>query len=179
MEREMRGLAFLTCVALVALCAYGQALVNLAKPSKPIRASTRLQLVAELDPSVAKSGDRVFARLKLTNIHSKNVIMVDSEPQMDYEIAITDAGGKEPPLSEWGKKNAAGQLFSLKQSELDLEPGQEAEVRVEVTKAYQPLQPGTYYARVTRLGVWTEFAEDNTKVYEVAHANPVQLIVTP
>jgi hypothetical protein len=175
----MRVLASLTCVALVALCAYGQALTNLARPSKPIRASTRLQLVVQLDPPVAKSGERVFAKLKLKNIHSGNVVMVDSEPQLDYDIALTDFAGKEPSLSEWGKKNAAGQLFSLRQAELHLEPGQESEVRVEITKPYQSLRPGTYYARVTRLGVWTEFALDNEKVSEVAYSTPVQLVVTP
>jgi hypothetical protein len=172
----MRSLAFLTCVA---LGAYGQARVNLARPIKPIRASTRLQLVTELDPPVTKSGEHVFAKVEIKNIYSRNVVMADSDPQLDFEVVLTDAAGKEPSLSEWGKKNAAGELFALKQSEIDLEPGQEVDARIEITKAYLPLQPGIYYARVTRLGVWTEFAEDNKQVSEVAYSNPVQLIVTP
>jgi len=106
------------------------------------------------------------------------VILQDSAPWSDYRFSIADTSGREPPPSEWGSKLIAWEIFPLRQAELHLEPGEEVHVSVEI-KGYRLSQPGTYFVRATRWGVWTELKEDNQKFAEVVYSNPVRFTIVP
>jgi hypothetical protein len=141
----------------------------------PVRVSTRLQALADVEPAIAKPGVPVFAKLRLKNISARTVRMVDSG-YTDYDVTVADGSGKEPPLTEFGKR--LPEMPILRSVGLDLEPGQEVQVTLEITKLYQ-LSPGTYYARVDRHTIVPELAEEFGKVDEKAFFNPVQFTILP
>jgi hypothetical protein len=153
--------------------------VTVERDQHPVRPSTRLQLVAQVDPASSKAGSQVFIRLSLKNISDHVARLQDSAPDTDYAIIVADTFGKEPPRTEWGKKLLSGELALLRNTTMDLEPGQEVAVTVEITRVYQLTLAGAYYARVTRGGVWAETEEDQKKFIEQAFSNPVRFTILP
>ena len=142
----------------------------------PVRASTRLRLLAEVEPANAKAGEPIFLKLRTKNISSKTVGMADTGYN-DYDLTLADGSGKEPPLTKFGvdlRENA----ILLRSVSLDLEPGEEASVTLEITKIYR-LAPGTYYLRASRHTINPESREEFGRVDERAFSNPVMFTVLP
>lgn len=173
----MKARISLSGALLLPLLISGVVCGQVSQDGRTIRASTRLQLTAELDPPRAAPGAQVFLNVTLKNIHSKTVHLDSSLPQFDYRIAVANAAGKEPPRTEWGEKLLRREAFALSQDVLNLVPGQEVRARVEVTKAFQFAKAGTYYLRVSRDRVWTEYDEESKKFVELVYSNPVQLTI--
>jgi hypothetical protein len=171
----MRTLNFLTCVALSAAVVYGQAFTDDKRTIKP---SNRLQLIAEASSATVKLGQPVVLNLNLRNISAGTAILDKASPPFDYRLTVADASGKEPPLTDWGRKSVAREVFPISVDQIHLDAGEEIMVSVEI-KGYQLSQPGTYFVRATRLGVWTEAKEDNQKFSEMVYSNPVQFTIVP
>jgi hypothetical protein len=169
----MRLVSFLAVGALAPIwLAPGQ--VKVAPDTRPVKPSTRVQLQLEIDPVVARPGGQIFARLRLKNVSDKAVTLQDSDPNYDFRVSVVGASGREPDRTAWGDTLLRGEVSLLHNRTMDLQPGQEQQVSVEITHVYRFTQPGTYYARVVRNGVWTEALEDNQKFLEVAYSNPVE-----
>jgi hypothetical protein len=149
------------------------------RDTRTIKPSTRLQLQFEVDPAGAKPGGQVFARLRLKNTSAKVVQLEDSFPDFDFRVTVVDASGREPATTERGESLLHKPFAPLSTKELDLQPGEEQQITIEITRLYQLAQPGTYYARAVRNGVWPEAAEDNKRFREVAYSNPVEFKIVP
>jgi len=165
-----RGLT--TTLALAAIIgggAFGQS----ARRILPVRASTRLQLIAELDKTNAKEGVPVFINLHLKNISPAVVKLGGSDGYVDYELKVVDGSGKEAQRTEYG----LAEHSILYASSVDLEPGQEDKTTLELTKVYV-LPPGKYYARADRKAIWGTVEEYHT-FEEKAFSNPVEFTITP
>ena len=102
-----------------------------------MHASTRLQLIAELEKTGAREGVPVFINLRLKNISSATVKLGDSDGYVDYELTVVDGSGKEAQRTEYGR--AERSIFRA--TSMDLEPGQETQITLELTKVYV-LPPG-------------------------------------
>jgi hypothetical protein len=87
--------------------------------------------------------------------------------------------GKEPPRTEWGDKLLRGEVWSISQQDFDLEPGKEEQAVLDITKIFQLTQPGTYFVRINRFGIWTEKDGDNDKFIETCYSPTVQFTITP
>jgi hypothetical protein len=165
---------FLFAVLLPLSVGYGQQ----RRDRTPIT-STRLQLFAEVKPAGVKPGGPVTIEVKLKNVSSKNVHLGYSEPIFNYGITVVDMFGKEPPRTEWGDKLLRGEVWSISQQDFDLEPGKEEQAVLDITKIFQLTQPGTYFVRINRFGIWTEKDGDNDKFIETCYSPTVQFTISP
>jgi hypothetical protein len=183
----MNARTFLFLVAIVSgNRANGQAVRVDSRPH-PAVASTRLQLHAEVGPTSANRGVPIIMSLRLRNGSSGAVRIADTSWEYDYELVVTDASGKEPPRTELGRKLLAGDYVLLHSESVDLKSGQEIEASLDVTRIYQLIQPGTYYARATRSRVFPDSADEATlsstsggpRPVEKVFSNSVQFTVLP
>jgi uncharacterized membrane protein len=133
----------------------------------------------EVDPISIQPGATVLARIKAKNVSSKTVRLQDSFPENDFRVVVTDASGREPARTEWGDKLLHEGYAVLRNTVLDLKPGEEQQVTIEVTHIFQLTHTGTYSVQVNRLEIWTEINEDNKKFDEIGYSNVVQLQVLP
>ena len=116
----------------------------------PVKASTRLQLVASVEPASAKAGTPVLISLRLKNVSAKQVAVPINAFEYDYELFVTDASGREPPRTPLGQRIFLGKYSLLKSDGTDLDPAQEIEASLDIAAIYQITQPGTYYVQAFR-----------------------------
>ncbi len=166
----MRTVA-LIALTLIGSVAYGQA------PPKPEAQSTRLALEAVIRPGAVKSGDPVFVELTVKNVSRSSVRLEDASAYVDYRVFVTNAAGTEPPRTSLGERMRNGEVGWLKNTQVDLRPGEVLATTMELGKVFV-LAPGTYSARFVRGRVWAEKAADN-QVAEVVSSNVVVFSVTP
>jgi hypothetical protein len=177
MRYAMRAFGhFLTVMVLGLFAAAGQTTGPAQRPAKIVRPSERLALSAEIDDPGSgqplRISDGIFLKLRLKNISSNTVRLDDTRPAYDYDIEVMDAAGHEPPRTDWGERLIREQYVILRNTFLDIAPGQAVDVRVEVTEVFK-LFPGTFTVRVVRKRVWTEKTEDAKTVLEKAFSNLV------
>ena len=146
----------------------------------PIKASTRLQPSAVVEPIAAKVGQPILLKLQLKNVSSKVVTVGDSNFYTDYDLVVTDLSGKEPQKTKFGL--AIPEMPLLRSTTLDIAPGEEVQATLEITKIYDPQRPGTYYARATRHSVWPETPEDTgplpRRLFRTRSSSPSRLRFT-
>jgi hypothetical protein len=134
----------------------------------------------EIEQSNAETGrSRVFLKVRLRNTSPSVVHLEESAREFDYRIDVTDASGYEPPRTDWGERLLRGEVTMLRHTVLDLDPGKEIDVRVEVTKTYYLRRLELYTVKVTRLGLWAEPVEDNLKSGEIVVSKPIRFEVAP
>jgi hypothetical protein len=152
----------------------------------PIAASTRLRLTATIDPSSAKLNTPIMVRLALKNVSSKVVSIGDTSPEYDFELAVADSAGKEPPRTALGNRMRAGKFVLLRSNRIDIEPGQEVVSEIDVTKIYEITQPGTYFLRADHRNILPDpdaahnsTVEESKRPIEKAFSSPIQFTVVP
>jgi hypothetical protein len=166
------------CACLTLSIGFGQR-VGRTTP-KPVKVSTRLQLQLEVAPPIAALGGKVFAKLKLKNVSEKPVSIEEASPEVDYDVTVVDAAGREPERTAWGRKKLAGGYAVLRSMAMRLQPGEERQVNVEITGVFNLTEPGTYYVKVEFRSIYQDDPEENHKIAEIAYSNTVELkIVSP
>lgn len=173
-----RALLFFLVAALPFGGAYGQFKRD-PRDNRPIEPSTRLRMFAVAESPSIKAGSRVLVKITLKNVTEKAVSMGDSSPSTDYDAVVVDALGNEPPRTEWGLKKLNGDIATLRNTELRLEPGQEVHAVYDITEVFRLTKPGVYNAQLTRFRVWPETVEDAEKFIEVVRSNPFQFTIVP
>jgi hypothetical protein len=167
---------FLPAMVLGLFAATGQTTGPAQQPTRIVRPSDRLALSAEIDDpgngQPLRISDGIFLKLRLKNNSSNTVRLDDSRPAYDYEIDVMDAAGHEPPRTDWGERLIREQYVILRNTFLDIAPGQAVDVRVEITEVFK-LFPGTFTVRVVRKRVWPEKPEDAKTVFEKVFSSVV------
>jgi hypothetical protein len=163
-----------TTLGLIATCALGQSSKTLAP--LPIVASTRLQLVAEVEAPTPKIGDPIILKLRLVNTSSKPVSFLVTWDERDYQALIVDASGKEPPKTAFGEKSYDPRTPLFRSETVTLGSGQDLKVDLDITKVFQLTQPGAYSAVVMRK-VFGETKEDQLARDERTFSNRVSFTI--
>jgi hypothetical protein len=185
----MKISAFFLGIALFGAGASGQIPRTTAQPN-PVYASTRLQLTASVESATVKMGAPVVIKLRLRNVSAESVTVVDTAGDVDNELFVTDASGKEMDRTPRGKFVFEG-IRDSSASLRHLDPGQEIETQIDVKWIYELKQPGTYYVQVLRNQIVPDPSiprpyansnsnNDSVKIpIEKAVSNKVQLAITP
>ncbi len=166
-------------VFMLALAVLSGNAVRAQTSDRPVIPSTRLQLKATIDPASAKLGTAITVKLVLKNISSKVVRVADTSPEYDYELIVADSKGNKLILTDFGDGLYQGKYVLLRSSAIDMEPGQEVQSQIEVTKIYQVNQPGVYYLRANHRNIVPDPADQAKSSVERAFSNPVQFTVIP
>jgi hypothetical protein len=152
---------------------------------RPVVASSRIQLRAAVDAASVRSGVPIVVKLLLRNASSTLVSVGDSRPEYDYDLTVTDGSGKELPRTALGNQLLRHEYSVLHSDSHDLEPGQEIEAEIEITRIYQVSQPGTYYMRAVFHAIWSDLpgqsksVDESKRPTEKAFSNPLQFTVIP
>jgi hypothetical protein len=166
-------------VVMLALAVVSGNAVSGQAPDRPVIPSTRLQLKATMDPASAKLGTAITVNLVLKNISSKIVRVPDTSPEYDYELILADSKGNKLTLTDFGDGLYQGKYVLLRSSAIDMEPGQEVQSQIEVTKIYQVTQPGVYYLRASHRNIVPDPADQAKSTVERTFSSPVQFTVVP
>jgi hypothetical protein len=143
----------------------------------PIKASTRLQLTATADPPSVRPGETLTLKLLVKNVTQKTMTVVDNGVYNDYELVVTDASGKEPPKTEFGR-SLAEEATAVRSTTRDIEPGEVIQAALEITRIYDLKMPGVYYVRADR-EVWDDTPVQNRTFLAKAFSNPVEFRILP
>ncbi len=156
--------------------------------ANPVYASTRLQLTASVESATARLGTPVLIKLRLRNVSASSVTVVATANDVDYELFVTNAFGKEMDRTPLGKGIFQG-VEQSRASMRHLDPGQEIEAQIDVTRIYNLKQPGTYYVQVLRSQIVPDpspprpYGNSNSDAIRIplekAVSNKVQITITP
>jgi len=136
-------------IALSALfvLAAGLVLAQSSRGGPQVRASARLQLVADLQPTTAKQGAPVYIRLRLKNIDVDTVWLVDNGDYHEYGFTVTDVFGRQPQQTQFGR--SLPEMPILRSTDFALMRGHEEKATLDLTKLYT-LTPGRYHVQAFR-----------------------------
>lgn len=170
----------------LALQLLSASLVQAQGAALPVKASTRLQLHAEIEPASVKRGTQVVVKFRLKNTFFMPIRIADNGAIIDYDLVVTDAAGKEPPRTDLGKRISRGEYTVLRSVSIDLEPGQEIEASLDVASLYEITQPGTYQVQGIRGAIFGDPSEmerrnsgQPVQSVEKAFSNVVQFTLLP
>ncbi len=119
-----------------------------AEPN-PGYASARLQLTASVESATVALGAPVLIKLRLRDVSAASVTVAITSEDVDYELFVTDASGKEVDRTPLGKGMFQG-VDESRAITKHVDPGHEIETQIDVTRIYALKQPGTYYVQVLR-----------------------------
>ncbi len=151
----------------------------------PVFASTRLRLVASIDPATIKLGSPVVVGVVLTNISVAPVHVMVSGSE-DYQPFVTDSSGRELQRTEVGNRLFRFDYPLIRAENQSLKPGEELHAGLDIRQIYNLTQPGTYSVQVFRIAIFGDpvsipaSKEEAAKVpIEKAVSNKVQFTITP
>jgi len=186
----MRITTSLLLLALLGAGAPAQVPRTTATPN-PAYASARLELDASVEPASIKSGNPIFVKLRLRNVSGTRVSVVSTADDIDYELLVTDATGAEARRTSHGRALFQDEFEAFRSVGLELDPGQEIQVALDITRIYELKQPGTYYLQAARTHILPDASTPRPNAYshsnrdagkepiEKAVSNKVQFTVTP
>jgi hypothetical protein len=148
-------------------------------PSRPLPviSSSRILLLAELEATKVRVGEPIWIKFRLKNVSLRQARLVDTWPEHDFEITVADATGKEPPRTKFGDDSLHPQTL-LRSIAVYLDPGQELQATMEITKVYQLAQVGVYSLRASRIVIRESKAEAEAAA-EKAFSNTVTFTILP
>lgn len=106
--------------------------------------SEGFQLSARLDQEKLKSGVPVVLQLSLRNITKRELRVVETITEYDYEIEITNERGVRAPLTKRGQQLKDGPRQYTKVVSVKIAPGQEQQVKLEINLIYDITAKGVY-----------------------------------
>ena len=176
----MKSLGLLIALSL-AHALHGQVVKDPVAPN-PVRVSTRLQLVLELQQPKVKSGERVGARTTYENISPSAIDVGSGDWTLDYAVTVTDELGRECPRTALGERwlNEQREPVLLRsEGPVHLEQGTEGkEISMDLAKIYQLTKPGVYFVRFLYRSIWPDPGESRPTSVEDAQRVPIEEAVS-
>jgi hypothetical protein len=106
--------------------------------------SEGFQLSAKLDQEKLKVGEPVLLKLSLKNITKKDLVVVETSADQDYEIEVTNEHGTRAPLTEKGRRLTQGMRIYTKVISVKVASGQEQQVNINLNEIYDLNAKGVY-----------------------------------
>jgi hypothetical protein len=125
----------------------------------------------------ARVGEPIWIKLRLKSLSYRSVKLSDTWLEHDFQINVVDADGKEPPRTKFGQHSFLPETL-LRSTWLYLDPGQELQATIEITKVYQLTHAGVYSIRASRI-VAPESKEDAAAGVETGFSNTVTFAIRP
>jgi len=117
-----------------------------------------------------KLGTPIVLKVTIKNVALRPVWIHVTGPEHDYELTVVDDSGKEPSRTDFGKSLLDERSGSAMQ--MPLQPQEEKQVGIDVTKIYQLTKPGVYIVRLGRV-VLPDPAENQNAFVERTYAWPI------
>jgi hypothetical protein len=130
----------------------GQIAAGCVTDQRAAKTSTEAVIAITLEQTEIKSGEAAKLHVKLTNASKHSLTITETSLEREFEIRVTDAHGKEPPLTEQGK-NLRGPVEIYRNFQLTLAPGEVVKGDEDISQIYSLAVPGEYRATVCRVVV--------------------------
>lgn len=111
-------------------------------------------------------------KLTLKNNDRDPIHVMDTFVEQDYEILVVDDTGKEAKRTNFGRHLVEDERKADRAILLLIEPGQQVEASVDITKIYNLTEPRLYYVRVMRWLLPESDDKIDPKIVEMAVSNP-------
>jgi hypothetical protein len=106
--------------------------------------SEGFQLSARLDQEKLKLGEPVLLKLSLKNITRKDLNVVETSADQDYEIEVVDEHGTHAPLTEKGRRLTQYPRIYTKVVSVKVAAGQEQQVYINLNEIHDLNAKGIY-----------------------------------
>ena len=160
--------------------------------TRAVLPTSRASLTASPGRKEFSLGSKIYLTLKIKNTSQQVVRISQSVPEYDYRVVLTDSNGKEAertkqgfalenPGKEIGRTEDGGIIVAsspISFTRLELQPGEEVEVELNLSTLFNFTKPGTYYLRVRR-ELQQELPAVVKDTDEIVFSNPVELTIVP
>jgi hypothetical protein len=113
--------------------------------------SEGFRLSAMLGQEKLKLGEPLLLKLSLKNITKKELYVVETTADQDYEIEVTDEHGTRGTLTGKGRRLMQGIKVFTKVISVKVAPGQEQQVDIKLDEIYNLSAKGTYSVTAKRM----------------------------
>jgi hypothetical protein len=173
----VKGFIFLLASSLALSVALGQAIRDPGVPN-PVRASTRLQMLASVERGSVKLGEPIELHMHAKNVSSVALKLSHNMEPYEYRVIVTDASGAELPRTPLGRSMLTVEPMSFRDPVV-LEPGAEdQEVVWDLAKIYELTRPGKYFVRAMFRGPYPAPGAPRPTTYEETRTFPVEEAVS-
>lgn len=107
-----------------------------------------LRLAVRVDAPQAAAGDQIVCTVLLKNASKRPLLLVETYPERDFEIAVFDSKGSLVSLTAHGQKLLQAEVY--RQVSVRIKPGQVVERKIMLNQVFDLSTPGEYSISVRR-----------------------------